>query len=403
MNLPLFIAGRYLFAKKSHNVINVISLISATGIALGTMSLIVILSVYNGFEGLIKTLYNSYEPDIVILPSSGKTLAADCEIFNTIRNSPDIYSFCEVVEENIFLRYREEETIATIKGVDSSFIKNTNYSKFIVDGEFSLKHGDIEQAVVGRGIASKLGININFIDPLYMYFPSGKNDISIINPVASLNSEKVFPSGIFSIEMGIDKKYIYVPLEVARRLLDYTNEATSIEIQLNKDANLESFQNKTIKSLGADYTVKNRFQQKETIYKMMESEKLSILLILLFILTIISFNVYGSLSMLILEKKTDIETFKSIGADEKCVKRIFLYEGWLISLFGIAAGGIFGILITLAQKYFGIVSMPGSFIVDSYPVILKASDIAVSILGVSIIGYLAARFPLNILKKLKNN
>jgi ABC-type lipoprotein release transport system permease subunit len=366
------------------------------------MSLIIVLSVYNGFEGLIKSLYNSYEPDLLILPASGKTFAADSEIFNKIRISPNVFTFSEVIEENVFLRYRDEEAIATVKGVDSSFLKNSNFNKFIIDGEFSLYHGELEQAVVGRGIASKLGMNIHFIDPLYMYFPSGKSEISLINPAASLNSEKVFPAGIFSIEMGIDKKYVFLPITVVRRLLDYNNEVTSIEIQLNKGTDEESFQKEISKSLGSKYLVKNRFQQKETIYKMMKSEKLSIFIILIFILTIISFNIYGSLSMLILEKREDIVTFESMGADEKAIKKIFLFEGWLISLFGIAAGALLGIIITLLQKYFGIVAMPGSFIVDSYPVVLKCSDIAFSVIGVTLIGYLAARLPLNILKKSKN-
>ena len=400
--MPLFIARRYLFAKKSHNVINIISLISATGVALGTMALIIILSVYNGFEELIKSLYNSYEPDLLILPASGKTFAADSDIFTKIKNSPKVYTFSEVIEENVFLRYRDEEAIATIKGIDSSFLKNSNLEKFIVDGSFNIYHGELEQAVIGRGIASRLGINIHFVDPLYMYFPSGKNDISLINPAASLNSEKVFPSGIFSIEMGLDKKFIFLPINVARRLLDYTNQVTSIEVNIKKRVESEVFQKEVSRALGKAFIIKNRYQQKETIYKMMKSEKLSIFIILIFILTIISFNIYGSLSMLILEKRTDIETFKSIGANEKSVNKIFLYEGWLISLFGIAAGAILGITITLLQKYFGIVSMPGSFIVDSYPVVLKLSDIMLSVIGVALIGYLAARLPLNILKKIKN-
>ncbi len=403
MNLPLFIAGRYLFAKKSHNVINIISLISATGVALGTMALIVVLSVYNGFEGLIKNLYNSYEPDLLILPASGKTFAANNNIFTSIKDSPNVLSFSEIVEENVFLKYRDNEAIATIKGVDSSFLKNSNLYKFIISGEFSLKHGDIEQAVVGREIASKLGINIHFIDPLYLFFPSSKKEISIINPASSLNSEKVFPSGIFSIEMSYDKKYLFIPIETARRVLDYTNEVTSIEIHTKKGVNSEAFQNEISKMLGKNYIVKNRYQQKETIYKMMKSEKLSIYIILIFIITIISFNIYGSLSMLIFEKRTDIETFKSIGADENTVKRIFMFEGWLISLIGIATGAILGVVITTLQKYFGFVPMPGSFIVDSYPVLLKASDIVLSVIGVAIIGYFAAIMPLNILKKFKKS
>jgi ABC-type lipoprotein release transport system permease subunit len=401
VKLPLFIAWRYLFAKKSHNVINIISLISSTGVALGTMALIAVLSVYNGFEGLIKSLYNSYEPDLLIMASKGKSFVPDSGTFYFIRNSPMVNSFSEVVEENVFLRYRNEEAIATIKGIDSSYVKYTGLNKFLIDGEFRTKFGDIEQVVAGRGIAARLGMNTRFLDPLYLYYP-GKNNISLINPAASLNSEKVYPAGIFSIEMGIDDKYIFIPLETARRLLGYTNEVTSIEINLKKGTDCAAFEKEVSKKLGDKFTVKNRYAQRETVYKMMKTEKLTIYLILIFILTIISFNVYGSLSMLIIEKGDDIGTFRAIGADSRMVRRIFLLEGWLISLAGVFTGALLGIVITLLQKYFGFIPMPGNFIVDSYPVILKASDIAYSIAGTALVGYFAALLPLKILKNSEN-
>lgn len=398
MRLPLFIARRYLFAKKSHNVINVISLISSAGVALGTMALIVVLSVYNGFEGLIKTLYNSYEPDLLILPAKGKSFIPEGKVFDFLKSSPQISSYCEVVEENIFLRYRNEEAIATMKGVDSSFLNNKRLNDFIIEGEFALKFGELPQAVVGRGVAAQTGINIHFVDPLILYYPDRESDISLLNPSASLNSEKIYPSGIFSIESGIDKKYIFVPIEVARRLLGYDKDATALEINLTKESDVVSFEKSLEKMAGDNLIIKNRYEQRETVYKMMKTEKLAIYVILIFILTIISFNIYGSLSMLIIEKREDSETLKAMGAREKTVRDIFLLEGWLISLAGVVTGAVLGVAITLLQKYFGIVPMPGNFIVDSYPVVLKLSDIALSVSGVAVIGYIAARLPLRILK-----
>lgn len=398
MKLPLFIAWRYLFAKKSHNVINIISIISSVGVALGTMALITVLSVYNGFEGLVKSLYNSYEPDILITPVKGKSFDPGNRVFNFLESSKEIHSVCEVVSENVFIKYRNSESVATIKGVDSSFINNTGMERFLTNGSFSLKLGEVEQAVVGRLIASECGINPNFLDPLYLYFPASDRDFSLINPSASLNSEKVYPSGIFSVEMGVDRKYIFIPIETARRLLGYDKEVTSLEIFLNRGADAASFEKRAEKALNGAFFVKNRYEQRETVYKMMKTEKLTIYIILIFILTIISFNIYGSLSMLVIEKGDDIRTLRSMGADSNTIKSLFLLEGWLISILGMAVGAVAGVTITLLQKYYGFISMPGNFIVDSYPVALKLSDIAFSVAGVTIIGYFAALIPLRILK-----
>lgn len=399
MILPFFIAKRYLFAKKSHNVINIISLISASGIALGTMALIIILSVYNGFEGLIKSLYNTHESDLMIVPKEGKSFIPHSQGFDLIRSSKNVFRFCEVIEENIFIKYSQQESVATIKGVDSNYLAISTLGDFIVDGKFSLYQGELPQAVVGRGVANNLGLNINFVDPLYLYFPSRSRAVSLINPTSSLNQERVFPSGIFSIEQGFDNKYIYIPIEVARNLCEYENEVTSVELYLNEGSDIEKLKEEFGKAIGDAFMINNRYEQNETLYKMMASEKLSIYIILLFVIIIISCNLFGSLSMLIIEKREDVVSLKSMGANNKLIKQVFLLEGWFISILGIITGTALGLIICFIQIKYGVVTMPGNFIINAYPVVIKFSDVALTICGVAIIGYLAAKLPLLILKK----
>lgn len=397
MLLPSFIAKRYLFAKKSHNVINIISLISASGIALGTMALIIILSVYNGFEGLIKSLYSTHESDLLIIPKTGKCFVPQSKGFDKIRRSGNVASFCEIIEENIFIKYSQQEAVATIKGVDSNYAAITGLRNYLVDGTFSLYQGEVPQAIVGRGIAYNLGMNIHFIDGINLYFPSRYRQISLIDPTSSLNQERVFPSGIFSIEQGFDNKYIYIPIEVARNLTEYDSEVTSVEIYLKEGSDAEQLKKEFSNAIGEDFIIKDRYEQNETLYKMMGSEKASIYIILLFVIIIISCNLFGSLSMLIIEKKEDVESLKSIGANDWLIKRIFLLEGWFISIIGIIVGTVLGLAICFLQTKYGLIRMPGNFIVDFYPVIVKWSDVLITICGVAAIGYLAAKLPLLIL------
>lgn len=399
MRLPLFIAKRYLFAKKSHNVINVISLISASGIALGTMALVVILSVYNGFEGLIKSLYSAGEADILIAPAAGKSFSYKTVEFDKVRELAAPGHFCPVAEENVFVKYGNGESIAAMKGVDSVFAAHTKISKFMTEGEFQLYEGEVPLAVAGKGIAAALGIRTHFTDPLYFYYPSRNSSLSLINPASSLNQERLFPGGIFSIEQTLDRKYIFVPLETAQNLLELEDNVTAVEIYYDNETGTSQVIEQIKSVLGAGFTVKDRYMQNETLYKMMKAEKLTIYMILLFVVIIISFNLFGSLSMLILEKSEDTETLRSMGAGEDLVRRIFLLEGWMISLLGMVTGLVLGIIISLLQQNFGFVKMPGNFIIDAYPVVVSIWDIVYIAIGVGFVGYLSARLPLRILKK----
>lgn len=402
MRFTLFIAKRYLLAKKSHNVINIISIISASGIAIGTAALIIILSVYNGFEGLIKSMYASYEPDLLITPVEGKSFSPNTAEFNLLRDNPSILSFCEIVQENVFVKYGNKESVAIMKGVDPLFEERSAIKNYIKEGEFSLRLGEIPQAVMGRSLAFELGLRVHFLDPLELYFPSRHRTISMVNPMASLNREKLFPGGLFNIDQSFDKKYIFVPIDIARSLLEYDDEVTSIELFTAPKSDIQKLKREVTMLLGKEYSVKDRFEQNETLYKMMRSEKLSIYIILLFVVVIISCNLFGSLSMLIIEKREDSITLKAMGAKEATIKRIFCVEGWLISLVGIAIGTIIALIICFLQSHFGIISMPGNFIVESYPIVVKLSDIFYTITGIATIGLLLSLFPLFMIKNIEN-
>ena len=398
MKLPFFIARRYLFAKKSHNVINIISLISAIGITIGTAALVVVMSVFNGFVDLGESLYRISDSDLRITPTTGKIFTPQTPEFEKVRQLSGIASFAEVVEENVLLEYRGYQNVATIKGVDSAFLSTTNMWQAMVDGEFQLWHGDLEQAVIGRGIAYKLGIGIHFVDPLHVYAPKREGTISLINPQASLVSEYIFPAGIFAIEQSYDNAYLFVPIRFVRNLFDYTNEVSAIEIQLDKTANADKIQQEIRKILGKDFVVKNRYEQQEIIFRMYKTEKAVVYSILLFMLLIISCNALGSLAMIIIEKKDDVFTLRSMGADDKMISRIFLLEGWMISLLGMIVGVIIGLLLAWAQQVFGLIAMPGNFLVNAYPVSIHWSDVALIALTVVSIGYLTAWLPVRFAK-----
>ncbi len=376
-------------------------MISAIGIAIGTAALIIILSVYNGFEGLVKEMYSIHEPDIIITAAKGKSFDPNTVDFETIREDSRINAFCPIIKENVFVKYSNNQSVAVIKGVDSSYVKVTPIKKRVKEGSFKLFHGDVPHAILGREIAYNLGLRVHFLEPIYIYFPSRFTQISFVNPASKLNSARLFPSGIFSIDQNIDKQLIFISIDVARDLLEYDKEVTAIEI-FSKERESNDLQKDIKELLGSDFVVKNRYEQNETLYKMMLSEKLSIYIILFFIIIIISCNLFGSLSMLIIEKREDSKILNAMGANDNTIKRIFVIEGWLISLLGIVSGVAFAIIFYLIQKYFGIISMPGNFIVDSYPIVLKAKDVIFTVVGVATIGYISAKLPLVIIKKIEN-
>lgn len=393
MNLPLFIAKRYLFAKKSHNVINIISLISAVGIAVGTTALVVVLSVYNGFEELVKGIYSTYEADLVIEPARGKFFVPEGEGFDSVRGDERIVSVSEILEENVFLTYAGRQSVATLKGVDSLYASKPALRESVVEGKFELSQLGVDHAVVGRGLARELGLRTRFLDPLEIYYPARGEEVSMINPMASLNKEMLFPSGIVRGDQNVEKSYVFVSIERARALVGGDNEVSSMELVLSEGADVSEVQKDIQDALGADFLVKDRYQQNETIYKMMTYEKVAIYMILLFIIIVVSCNVFGSLTMLIIEKTDDIETLKSMGASNSLIRNIFALEGWLITFIGMICGVVLGVVICAIQQHFGLIKMPGSFIVASYPIVLNWVDILITVFGVSLVGLVITALP----------
>ena len=397
MNLPFFIARRYLFARKSHNVINIISAISAVGMAVGTAALIIILSVYNGFDALVKSMLGNIEPDLLVTPVSWKTFVPGGEAYDWAYGQDAVENMCCVLEGNVFISYEGHQCIATAKGVDSIYEEESPLRNHLREGVFRLHRGDVPMASVGAGLASSMGISPRFVAPIEIFYPSRTRNISLSNPVASLESVKVFPSSIFNINSDIDSRYLILPLETMQELLEYeSDEVSGVEIRLREGlphSEVKRLQKEMSARLGDSFKVSDRFQQNESLYKMMKYEKLSIYMILIFIIIIIAFNIFGSLSMLIIEKRGDIETLRSMGARDRLLKNVFVLEGWMISLLGLAAGLVLGISFALIQQYTGLIKMPGNFVVQAYPVILSWKDILATAAGVAAVGYLIALLP----------
>lgn len=396
MHLPLFIARRYLFAKKSHNVINIISAISAVGMAIGTAALIIILSIYNGFDELVKSTLSNVEPDILITPAKGKVFIPEGEAFDRIKANPLIDEYDLILQENVFVDYDGHQGIAKAKGVDSAFEAESPLAEHITNGEFSLHKGQLPQMVVGAGLAYKMGMNPAFLASAELYFPIRDRNFSLANPAASIETVRMRPSGIFSVNQQIDDDLMIVPIEEMRKLLGYEEEVSGVEIRLAEGSTAKDIRSaiKHIqKELGPEFKVLYRFRQNPSLYKMMRYEKAAIFLILIFVIIIIALNIFGSITMLIIEKKDDIETYRSLGATDQMLRRTFTLEGWLISLLGLAAGLVIGIGFSLAQQNFGFIKMPGSFLVNAYPVILQWQDVLATIAGVALIGYIIALLP----------
>ena len=396
MRLASFIAGRYLFARKSHNVINVISAISVVGMAIGTAALTIILSIYNGFDSLVRDMMGNLEPDILITPSKGKVFVPEGECYDWIYAQESVASMCTVLQEQVFISYDGHQGVAIAKGMDAIAQEESPIRENIRDGKFEFRHGDIPEGVVGVGLAYKMGINPRFLAPIQLYYPSRTRKLSPSSPSSSIEYINIWPSGLFSINSEIDNSYILLDIDKMRELLEYSGEEVSaVEIRMKDGCEareLKRVMDGISERLGEDFTVSDRFRQNESLYKMMKYEKASIYLILIFVILIIGLNIHASLSMLIIEKREDISTLRAMGAGETLIRRVFVLEGWFISLLGLAIGLLMGLAFCLLQQRFGLISMPGNFVIQAYPVVLKASDILITALSVAILGYLIAAF-----------
>jgi lipoprotein-releasing system permease protein len=400
VKLSVYIAKRYLFAKKSRNAINIISGVSVAGVAVGTMALIIILSVFNGLETMVSAIFNTFDPDLKVTATEGKSFIPDTTQLKLLSNVEGVSCYTLTLEENALLKYGDREFIGIIKGVDNNYTKVSGIDSSMWEGDFLLHAENGRQyAIPGLGVASYLGIRINFIQPLCIVFPKKSGGFSL-SAENSLNERYILTSGIYMVEKEYDSKYVYVPIDFARDVTETPDGVTSVEIRFEDGADTAQVQKTVAKIYGEGFSVQNRYEQQELFYKVMKSERLAIFLILTLILIIASFNIIGSLTMLIIEKERDIEILKSLGADKKLIQNIFIFEGWLISIIGAASGVFLGFLICWLQQRFGLVKLQSnSLIMDSYPVVMKLKDFIIVPVTVLLIGYWAAWYPVRFLSK----
>ncbi|MBS7384828.1 MAG: ABC transporter permease [Bacteroidales bacterium] len=380
-------------------MINIISTISAIGIALGCMVLVVILSVYNGFDNLIKSLYNSYSPNYIIEAAKGKSFTADEALIGKIREQESTLAIAPLVQDNIFCTYNGSQSVATLCGVDSLFLQRSRLADYIVDGSFSTGLGEINGAIVSSKLAITLGIRCRFTTPLMLYYPKMRRSTAASNMQELLSILKAHPSGTIQLEKSFDNGLVYIGIERARQLLQFKeNEVSALYLYgpagREEEAPSNSLTKRLREALGKEFVVKDRYMQNSTMYKMMRSEKIAVYLILLFVIIIVSFNIFGSISLLIIDKRGDIEILRSMGAREPLIKRVFMLQGFLISALGTLIGTALGVGLSLLQYHFEIIKLPGNFIIDHYPVEIVPQDLLYIVAGVLAAGYLISRLPL---------
>jgi lipoprotein-releasing system permease protein len=365
-------------------------------IALTTAALVIILSAMNGLTGYVANLYNAIEPDLKVMPASGKFFVADDNFIAKLKTVKGVNQISSSIFDNALMKSGDKQAIITIKGVDDNFINVTHFDSVIKEGTFQLKHGKDRFAVFGRGVASNLGININnLIEQIAIYSPKRGQEESL-NPEDNFNQKFVFPSGTFSLNNDFDFKYVIVDIDVARELLDCTNEVSAVEISINKDADMKELQGQLATLLGDKYTIKNRYQLNDVLFKTLESEKLWTFIILAFILIIATFNIIGALTMLIIEKKKDIKTLYCMGADNTLISRIFMGEGFLITAIGAGIGLTLGLIVCLLQMKFQFVEFSELSDIPYYPIELHVKDFVWIISLIMLIGFFAALYPVRV-------
>lgn len=401
MVLALRIAARYLFSKKSHSAINVISIISVCGVAIITAALICTLSVYNGFTHLIGSLLSEIQPDIKILPASGKTLDGNDTLWSEIAAWDDVALLSPVIEETALAVY-DRQLPVVVKGIPDNYDELTGLSHTIVTGEYMLRDSIVSYAIIGAGVAVRLEAGVAYSRPIELYAPHRHGRVNIANPAASFTSRRFFVSAAFySNQAPYDDNVVYIPIDEARVLFDYPTEATAIELRCADGVSVERVVQQLEKKLGSNYVVQDRYKQNGESFRWMQIEKWITFLILVFILLIAAFNIVGALSMLIVDKKENIATLRNLGADNRLIVRIFMTEGWLISMIGALSGLVIGVLLCWLQQEFGLLRLgeSGAFIVDTYPVRLEWGDTLVVTAVVLLLGMLTASFPARMLRR----
>ncbi len=398
-SFPFFIARRYLFSKKSTNVINIISGISVVGVAVATMALVVTLSVFNGFSDLVATLFTSFDPQIELTPKEGKTAPADDPLLVQVKELPEIEVATECVEDMALAIYGDRQAMVNIKGVEDNFDQLTQIRSILYgDGQFELHAADLQYGILGIRLAEQLGTGYRFYDALQIYAPRREGQVDITDPADGFVSDELFSPGVlFSVQQAkYDKNYILTSIAFARRIFDQQGMISSLELRLRAGSNLQTVKEEIKAIAGERYHVKDRYEQQDDTFRIMKIEKLIAYLFLTFILMVACFNIIGSLSMLIVDKRDDVVTLRNLGATDKQITQIFLFEGRMISAMGAVIGILLGLLLCWLQQTFGLIALgssAGSFIVDAYPVSVHYSDVLLIFITVLVVGFLSVWYP----------
>ena len=395
MNCELYIARRYLFSKKSTNVINVISGISIAGVTVATMAMVVVLSVFNGFSDLVATFFTSFDPQLKVVATEGKTFAADAPEIVQVKAMDEVEMTSETVEDQALAVYADRQAMVMVKGVDDNFARLTNIKNICYgEGDFSLHAADLQYGVMG----GTMGVGAYYPGYMHIYAPQREGQLDMMNPMTGFVADSLLSPGVvFCVQQSrYDGNYILTSLPFARMLFQCDGEITSLEIRLKPGSDLAKVKEKIQAEVGSKYKVKDRYEQQEETFNIMKIEKLMAYIFLTFILVVACFNIIGSLAMLIIDKKNDVQTLRSLGARESLIKRIFTLEGWMISIIGATLGVALGLLLCWLQQQYGIVSLgqsAGAFIIDAYPVSVHYDDVAIIYLTVVAIGLLAVLYP----------
>ena len=405
MNFPFFIARRYLFSKKSTHAINVISGISVIGVAVATMALVVTMSVFNGFHDLVASFFTSFDPQLKVVPLKGKTVAADDPILTQIRQLPQIEVATECVEDQALAVYNSHQAMVVVKGVEDNFDQLTHINEILIgDGEFSLHAADMDYGILGIRLAEQLSTGYTYERPMKIYAPRREGQFDMTAPEDAFEEDELYSPGVlFNVKQAkYDKNYIITSIGFARRIFDQQGMLSSLELRLKPGSNFDAVKSEIQKLCGDQFAVKDRFEQQDDTFKIMKIEKFIAYIFLTFILMVACFNIIGSLSMLIIDKKDDVVTLRNLGATDKQIVRIFLFEGRMISAIGAVIGILLGLLLCWLQQQFGLVALgssSGSFVVSTYPVSVHPEDIVLIFITVLVVGFLAVWYPVRYFAK----
>ena len=399
MSFPFHIARRYLFSKKSHTAINIISGVSVCGVAIATAALVCILSVFNGFEEMVAGLFTAFDPELKVVPTEGKYMAADEEELELLRKNERIAVYTEVIEDNALLMMNNRQVMVTIKGVDDNFEDLTNINSILYgDGVFELHADVLDYGVAGVSVLQQLGVSVDFDEPIKVFAPRSGERIDMADPRESFNEEELYSPNVgFMVKQGkYDAHYVIAGIGFARRLFERQGYVTAIELRLKPKANVASVKSELKSLLGPKYEVLDRYEQQESTFKIMKIEKLISYIFLTFILMIACFNIIGSLSMLIIEKKDDAVTLRNLGANSRQISGIFMLEGRMISMLGATVGIVIGLILCLIQQEYEVVrfgSQEGAYIIDAYPVSVHAWDVVLVFVTVVVVGFVSVWYP----------